>query len=250
MRSTSSISAIGATGATRISSAAGINIRRFRPDTPHDRTGLRRIFGHTGLLGGPVSRYFPDPEFMADAMLSYYLRFEPDWALVAEETQTGAIAGYITGCPDTAVRNRISPRWLFPRVAASFVRRGLLFTRAGILFALRGLPIYLRELPAREGLPLTTEYPAHLHMAVDPAFQRRGIGRALLSSLVDRFGEAGVRGVHVETSNKHAAAIKLYVQAGFEEMARQRTHLFDHMLPAHEIPVEWILMARKIEPST
>jgi ribosomal protein S18 acetylase RimI-like enzyme len=227
-------------------SIPGISIRRFRPDTGGDRAAMRRIFRATGLLGGPVARYFPDPEFMADAMLSYYLRFERDWALVAEEVGTGAIAGYITGCPDTAVRNRISPRWLFPRVAASFVRRGLLFSRAGVEFAVRALPTYLREMSEREGLPTAREYPAHLHMAVDPAFQRRGIGRALLNALLDRFGEAGVRGVHIETSNKHAAAVALYRQLGFEEFARQRTRLFDHMMPEHELPVEWILMARRI----
>jgi len=70
--------------------ATEIIIRRYRPDLPGDRNAMLRIFRDTGLLGGPVARYFPDPDFLADAMLSYYLRFEPEWALVAE-TKADAI---------------------------------------------------------------------------------------------------------------------------------------------------------------
>lgn len=245
-----------------------MRIRRYRSDLPADREAMRRIFRDTGLMGGPVTRYFPDADFMADAMLSYYLRFERDWALVAETAAVagtgdddgsrkgvaardgagaGAVVGYLTGCPSTVARNRISPLWLFPRVAVNFLRRGLLFTRAGFNLAWRGVPAYLAELPVRAGLPPLGGFPAHLHMAVDPAYYRRGIGRRLLGAGLDRFREAGIRGVHVETSNKHPAAIALYAQAGFAEIGRHRTRFFDHMLPASELPVETVLMARKLE---
>jgi len=247
----------------------GVIIRPYRPDLPGnpDREAMYRIFRDTGLLAGPVAPYFPDPEFMAHAMLAYYLRFEPGWALVAEvrggdqtagtanaptepdggERLPPVIAGYLTGCPSTSRRNRVSPLWLFPRVAANFLRRGLLFSRGGLNLAFRGGPAYLAELPARGGLPSLAAFPAHLHMAVDPAYQRRGIGRALLAAALVRFREAGIGGVHVETSNKHPAAMALYRQAGFAEVGRHRTRLWDHMLPPGELPVEAVIMARRLD---
>lgn len=55
-------------------------------------------------------------------------------------------------------------------------------------------------------------------LAVDPAQQRRGIGRALMNYSFDRAREAGMRMVLVETGDDpgHEPARKAYEAAGFE----------------------------------
>jgi ribosomal protein S18 acetylase RimI-like enzyme len=54
-------------------------------------------------------------------------------------------------------------------------------------------------------------------IAVDPAFQRRGIARALMARSVAHFKEAGMTTVMIETGGDggHAPARRLYEGAGF-----------------------------------
>ncbi len=84
--------------------AASYIVRPYRAEGGRDRLGIREVFRLTGLFGDPVERYFPAPDFIADAMVEYYLRFEPDWAFVAEDVLTRQVIGYITGCPDSGRR--------------------------------------------------------------------------------------------------------------------------------------------------
>jgi len=57
-------------------------------------------------------------------------------------------------------------------------------------------------------------------VAVDPAYQRQGLGRALMETVMARLVEAGARviGLHVRENN--AAAIHLYETLGFKTRAR------------------------------
>ncbi len=58
---------------------------------------------------------------------------------------------------------------------------------------------------------------AHLaRLAVLPGWQGRGIGRALLSGLVDHFDSAGTPMITVNTQHDNAASLKLYQLFGFE----------------------------------
>lgn len=226
---------------------------------PGDGRGIREVFALTGLLGEPVAKYFPRPGFLADAMVEYYLRFERPWAWVAEESLTRQVAGYIVGCPDTRARERRVLTWMAPALAWSFVRNGLCCSAAGWGLALRGLPEQVQESLAagrgRGGAGAATRgswapdlgvYPAHLHMGVHPAHQRRGLGGALLEALLGRLEAAGVPGVHLITTSHHRAAAALYRRHGFAELARRRTRVFDHLLPGSMLPVERVVMGRRL----
>ncbi len=221
-------------------------VRPYRPADTDDRAGIRDVFRLTGLFGDPVEQYFPSADFIADAMVEYYLRFEPGWAFVAEEPSTRRIVGYITGCPDTSQRNLRAVTWSSPRLAASFLRHGLLFRWAALRLAFAGLPSLLQDLVRRApGFDLR-RYPAHLHMAVHPAHHRRGIGGTLLRALLGKLAGAGLPGVHLETTNRHAAAIVMYEKNGFREIARHSTRLFDHLVPASMLPIQEILMVKEL----
>jgi len=219
-----------------------IRVRPYRSHGCGDRDAIGRIFEQTGLFGEPVAKYFPKAAFITDTMVSYYLRFEPEWVLLAETTNPRRTVGYILGCPDTARRSSRAVTWLLPVLAGSMVRNGLLLDRAAWLLTARGLREQVRRTLCRTAAPDLDPYPAHLHMAVAPDCQRRGAGQALLSELLDRLRAAGARGVHLETTNRHPAALALYTKAGFRELARHRTRVFDHLLPPDMLPVERVVM--------
>jgi len=69
---------------------------RVRPYRPEDHSIVRRICADTGFLGTPIDPVFEDRELFADYLTGYYLRFEPDAALVCEVD--GEVRGYLLGC--------------------------------------------------------------------------------------------------------------------------------------------------------
>ena len=224
-------------------------VRPYRPGPGGDRDGIRAIFNLTGLFGAPVARHFPAPGFIAEAMVDYYLQFEAAWLLVAEDNATARVAGYIFGCPDTTRRERIAVSWQLPRLVASAIRHGLLLRPALWRMALAGLH---DQIAARRGLAAGTghldlaAYPAHLHMAVHPDFHRRGIGGTLLQALCHRLAAEHIPGIHLHTTNRHGAAIKMYEKGGFQVLSSQRTTMFDHLLPPEMLPVDNILMVKDL----
>lgn len=60
-----------------------------------------------------------------------------------------------------------------------------------------------------------------LRLAVDPADRRRGHARALLDEACAALGPHLPHGLHLEVRQSNAAAIALYVQAGFREVGRR-----------------------------
>ena len=59
------------------------------------------------------------------------------------------------------------------------------------------------------------------NLAVDPAFHKRGVGRALLEYSLAYFRVQGVKLVRIETNDENQVSQHLYPQLGFREAARQ-----------------------------
>lgn len=62
------------------------------------------------------------------------------------------------------------------------------------------------------------------NIAVDPAFQRRGVGRELLEHLIDELEKRGVVTLWLEVRASNAAAIALYEHLGFNEATIRRNY--------------------------
>ena len=59
------------------------------------------------------------------------------------------------------------------------------------------------------------------NLAVDPAHQNRGLGRALLEHALDFFRRSGMQVARIETLEQNPVGQALYPALGFREVARQ-----------------------------
>ena len=81
---------------------------------------------------------------------------------------------------------------------------------------------------------------AHLlNLSVAPAWQRRGLGRAMLASMLERASQCGAREMLLEVRPSNVAARALYVDMGFRELSLRRGYY-----PSQEGREDAILMAR------
>ena len=66
------------------------------------------------------------------------------------------------------------------------------------------------------------------NIAVEPEFQGRGIGRALMDAALDYFRDGRMRYAKIETLVQNEVGQRLYTSLGFEEVARQ-IHYFKEL---------------------
>lgn len=62
------------------------------------------------------------------------------------------------------------------------------------------------------------------NIAVSPDYQRRGLGRALLESLIDALEKRGVMTLWLEVRASNQAAIELYESLGFNQATVRRNY--------------------------
>lgn len=147
-----------------------------------------------------------------------YRRLSPELTFVAVDR--GRVAGYLTGCHDTAAF-KTQRRW---RVELPLGLRYLPEAIAGRsdvrshwlrLLGLKKSPedSFPRDLRAR----LAAEFPAHLHINVDPQFQSRGIGSLLIRRYEDELRRRGAPGVHLFCGQK---PVSFYQRQGFSILER------------------------------
>ena len=64
-------------------------------------------------------------------------------------------------------------------------------------------------------LPYYPEYPAHLHIDIDPEYQRMGIGKAMMDALLSHYKEKGVKGVMLGVDPENIKGVSFYKKYGF-----------------------------------
>jgi ribosomal protein S18 acetylase RimI-like enzyme len=77
---------------------------------------------------------------------------------------------------------------------------------------------------ATSGGPGVGRGPELLAIAVDPAWQGRGVGRMLVASFLDEVGAKGADAAHVVVGADNEAAVALYRRAGFVAVERFELH--------------------------
>jgi len=179
---------------------------------------IRAICCRTGDNGNPIARERWD--FFARLWIDPYEKIVPEWTYTA--MSGGAVVGYLTGCPNTSQFTR-SRFWradlpLLVRIACgrhcgaadapAFIRRALRLAQ----------PVEARFSEALRRR-LSRSYPAHLHVNVEAAFRRAGLGRRLIENYLADLRRSRIGGVHLFCG---AAPLEFYRRLDFEVLESLR----------------------------
>lgn len=200
-----------------------------RPYQPTDCAAVLEIAADTAYFGAPVEAYLDDRRLAQDFFVAYYLKYEPEHAWVAEAD--GAVVGYLTGSAGHAGAARGKAQTAL-RAALRLVtfryRVGPLTRR----YAMRAAKAAMRGEYPHADLDL---YPAELHINLAPAARGLGLGKALLYTCLDQMTALGSRGIHLNTTSRNQAALRLYEKAGFKLLARHGSTVWEPWLPGESI---------------
>ena len=78
-----------------------------------------------------------------------------------------------------------------------------------------------------------------MNLAVDPAFRRRGIARALVLALIEELRKMGSRQLTLEVRASNESAQALYAQLGFESVGRRKNYYLNSREDALILRKEW-----------
>ena len=123
----------------------------------------------------------------------YYITYEKENCFVA--VVDGKVVGYIISAEDTKA-------WI-DRFSSTFLSSSTPTIRE-------------KGIESTEGyLPFYPEYPAHLHIDIDPRYQRMGIGHALMNALLSNYRGKGVKGVMLGVDPNNTKGVSFYKKYGF-----------------------------------
>ncbi|MCG8927840.1 GNAT family N-acetyltransferase [Lentzea sp. CC55] len=170
----------------------------IRAYDPSDLDALYDICLDTGEGGQGARHLFDDPRLLGHAYVGPYVAFEPDLAFVAEDDL--GVCGYALATADTeAFEDRCDRDW-WPDLRVRYPLR----PNANRV-------VQLVHRPARVDPIMVRAYPAHLHANLLPRAQGRGLGGALVRSVLERLE----KGVHVHVRHHNTHAIGFWEHLGF-----------------------------------
>lgn len=200
-----------------------------RPYQPADRSAVMEIAADTAYFGEPVEAYLEDRRLAQDFFVAYYLECEPEHAWTAEAD--GVVVGYLTGSTGRARATRDKAQTAMRaalRLVSFRYHVGPLTRRYAVRAAKAAV---LGEYPHAD----LKHYPAELHINLAPAARGLGLGKALLYACLDQMTALGVSGIHLNTTSRNQAALRLYEKAGFELLARHASTVWEPWLPGEAI---------------
>lgn len=187
-------------------------IRLARPDDLAAAYHVCLKTGDGGADGEPLHR--EDPDALGRLFVGPYLAFEPALSLMAEDDE--GVCGYALGALDSRTfYDRYDRDWR-PGLCARFPDpQGdpATWTRVQQVYAWYHHPDYFCPEPY-------AAYPSHLHIDLLPRAQGRGLGRRLITDLLQRLRDAGSPGVHLGMWARNTRAHAFYTRLGFTELAR------------------------------
>ncbi len=163
-----------------------VEIRRYRTE---DREDLERICSVTDPNNFPSG-------YLYDLYLNYYIEDENGLALVA--SVDGKTAGYILCAEDYWVWKR-RMRQVYLMQSDDRTRRD---GEDAILFYSQ----------------YAGDYPAHLHIDIDPSCQRMGLGTALVDALCIILKEKKIKGLMLGVDRTNVKGVLFYEKYGFKKL--------------------------------
>ena len=179
---------------------------------------LYEICLKTGDEGKDASALYNDPYLIGHYFAAPYLLFHEGICFVAEYEHRPQ--GYILSVPDSAAFGQwMEEQWLPP------LRKRYLEHSPQArpekeqwiinLMHKKQFPIDIND------QPWIHDYPAHLHIDLLPAIQRKGIGQIFLNNLFSELIRQNVPGLSFGVGMQNAGAIQFYQKMGFSVLQEQ-----------------------------
>ena len=143
-----------------------------------------------------TDRYHLETELLYTLYLHNYTDSDPSHVFVA--VSDGKPVGYILCAADHALWARAMRERFLRGKREEIVRTG--------------------EESIEGYVPYLADYPAHMHIDIDPEYQRMGIGRSLMNALVDKLRAEGVKGLMLTVSPENTRAVAFYTKCGFRRI--------------------------------
>jgi GNAT superfamily N-acetyltransferase len=191
-------------------------VKRLSSNLEAEWRAVHEICCRTGNNGQPISaERWP---FFPRLWVEPYQKIFPQWTYAAQAG--GLVIGYLTGCPDSRAFAR-SWLWRFALPLLIDVIRGRYswnpdartFVRQFFGLEMQPDGIFPREFRRM----LYRDYPAHLHMNVEAAWRRRGVGAKLIEAFIGDLRGAVIPGVHLYCG---ADPVPFYLRQGFKELGK------------------------------
>ena len=192
-----------------------MEIRDYRPG---DQPAAYFVCLKTGNHGKDGEPFFAeDPDALGRIYVGPYLAFEPELALLLEDS--AGVAGYALGAFDSrAFYDRYERQWR-PKLCEEYsspTGNPATWSRVEVVYHHYHHPDYFCPEPYES-------YPSHLHIDLLPRVQRQGFGRKMMEQLMMRLRSRGSPGVHLGLSPHNKDAFNFYKALGFVELVRHPT---------------------------
>jgi ribosomal protein S18 acetylase RimI-like enzyme len=184
-----------------------INSPTIRACQPEDENRLLEICHITGDIS--IDRYLFGLRWCL-----YYLWFQSENSFVAVDSTSELVLGYILGALDTAVQEQHFQDVMVPKIKQywqSIHPKSLKTWDGYIKLRLSETSIFKELYP---------EYPAHLHINIDPAYQRRGLGHLLIQAYEDNLTQHNIPGYHLIVGADNQAGIAFYHKIGLTKLQK------------------------------
>jgi hypothetical protein len=202
-------------------------VRRFEE---RDRIAIRKICSDAALEK-PNPQFHEDPELAPLYFTDYYLDYEPQSCFVCEVE--GRVIGYLVGCKDTRVFNRIFHNRFLPRIV---IRIGwklltLQYRKKETYRMLWWILTERFQQTEKLSIPLD-EYPAHTHLNIVPEYRGCGLSNHLSKAFRQHMKEMGITGLHaiiIEKAGDSSLFNRFSGRRNYKLIATQRHTLLEKM---------------------
>ncbi len=169
---------------------------QIRPYEAKDKNNVRIVGVNTG---GHLTTE-RDKRALWYLFLDYYIEVEPDCCFVAADEEDNAV-GFIIAAAD------------YKQYEKAY--RELYLSKLGKQKFLYGIYKNIELVLCRK---FGRKYPAHLHIDINPEYQRLGLGHKLMDALILRLNEKNVKSVYLIVGNKNEKGKNFYKKYGFDKV--------------------------------
>ena len=179
-----------------------ISIRKCSKDDAERLVEICHITGDTSF----------DPMLFGLRWCLDYVWHETDHCFVAVD-EDGYVAGYLLSTMDTVKQEERFHREMVPKIKARWREIGGKSLKVVWKYHRHIKPRKLKVMD-----DVVRQYPAHMHIDIDPKYQRQGIGHLLMASFEEHVMAQGVKGFHLVVGAGNKKGIPFYEKYGLKRL--------------------------------